>query len=122
MLTLFKDPFFSTLDRFIDEYRFNGTPQINVRKNDDGYKVQMSVPGLTKDDLKIKVKNGILQISYEKEEKTDKSYFMSSFSRSYSLPEDIIETDIDGKVENGILELTLPLSKKKSSERLIELK
>jgi len=122
MLTLFKDPFFDTVDRFFDVYRYNGTPQINVRKNDDGYKVQMSVPGLTRDDLKIKVKDGILQISYEKEEKSDKSYFMSSFSRAYSLPEDVVETDIDGKVENGILELTLPVSKKKSSERLIELK
>lgn len=121
MLTLFKDQF-DVFDRFFDVYRYNGTPQINVRKNDDGYKVQMSVPGLTKDDIKIKVKDGMLQISYEKEEKTDKSYFMSSFSKSYTLPEDIVETHIDGKVENGVLELTLPLEKKKSSERLIELK
>ncbi len=121
MLTLFKDSCFDTFTQFLNEYRYTGAPQINVRKNDDGYKVQMSVPGLTKDDIKIKVKDGMLQISYQKEEKSEKSYFMSSFSKSYSLPEDVKETGINGKVENGVLELTLPIEKKKITERLVDL-
>jgi len=44
MLTLFKDPF-DTFDKFFDTYRYNDTPQINVRKNDGGYKVAVDTIG-----------------------------------------------------------------------------
>jgi HSP20 family protein len=122
MLTLFKDPFFDTIDRVFYPYCFNDNPEIDIRKTDNEYKVLISIPGLTKDDLKISVKDRILRVSYEKEEKNEKSYFMTSFSKSYTLPDNIKESDIDGKVENGILELILPFDKKKITERLIELK
>jgi HSP20 family molecular chaperone IbpA len=41
--------------------------------------------------------------------------------RFYDIPDDVKEKDIEGKVENGVLELTLPIDKKKSIERLISL-
>ena len=122
MLTLFRDAFFDPFDGVLDAYRCGNTPQVNVIKSDDGYNVQMAVPGLTGDDLKIIVKEGVLKISYEKEEKSENSYFITSFSKSYSLPEYVNEDNIKGKVENGILDLKLPLNKKKISEKLIELK
>lgn len=118
MINLFKDPFFDVLDAS----RFNqSTPQVTVEKIETEYIVQMSVPGLTKEDLKISIKDGILKISHEKEEKTDKIYFVTNFTKSYRIPEDVKERDIEGKVENGILTLTLPLDKKKPIERLISL-
>jgi HSP20 family molecular chaperone IbpA len=40
---------------------------------------------------------------------------------SYNIPDDVREKDIIGKVDNGVLELTLPIDKKKSLERLISL-
>jgi HSP20 family molecular chaperone IbpA len=46
---------------------------------------------------------------------------MNSFTKSYSLPDDVKEKDVEGKVENGILVLTLPLDKKKPLERVISL-
>lgn len=119
MITLFKDPFFNMFDDYVTTSKFN--PNVNVEKNENEYRVLMSVPGLTKDDLKITIKDGILKISYEKEEKNEKRHFVSSFVKSYSLPENIKEKDIEGSVENGVLELILPLEKKKPSERLISL-
>lgn len=121
MVTLFKDPFFSVFDEVLDSSVLTRTPQISVRKNENEYKVLMSVPGLTKDDIKISTKEGLLNISYKKEEKTDNTSFVNSFYKTYSLPEDVKELEIKGKVENGILELTLPLGKKKPLERLISL-
>lgn len=121
MLTLFKDPFQSIFDEVLDTRSYLRTPQISVRKHDNEYKVLMSVPGLTKEDIKISTKEGVLTISYNKEEKDDKTHFVSSFYKSYTLPEDVKEDNIKGKVENGILELTLPTDKKKSLERLISL-
>lgn len=122
MLTLFKDPFFDTIDKVFYPYHFNDAPQVDIRKTENEYKVLISVPGLSKDDLKISVKDRVLRVSYEKEEKNDKSYFMTSFSKSYTIPDNVKESEIDGKVDNGILELILPFDKKKITERLIELK
>lgn len=121
MITLFRDPFFSTIDRMFDNTMYQQIPQTSVRKTDEGYKILMNVPGLCKNDLKISTKDGILKISYEKEEKNEEKIFVSSFTKSYSIPEDVVEKNIEGKVENGVLELKLPIDKKKSLERLISL-
>ena len=62
MITLFKDPFFTGLDT----NRFLSTPETNITKSETEYSVSISVPGLTKEDLKISTKEGILKIIYEK--------------------------------------------------------
>lgn len=121
MITLFKDPFFQTFDSVFDSTKFLKTPETKISKNENEYTVQISVPGLTKDDLKILTKDGVLKISYEKNEKDDDRYFVETFTKSYNIPDDVKEKDIIGKVENGILTLKLPIDRKKSLERLISL-
>jgi len=72
--------------------------------------------------LTISVKDGLISISYKKEETDDKNYsFVNSFKKTYSIPEDVSEKDISGKVENGVLQIILPKNKKKSLERFISL-
>ncbi len=121
MITLFKDPFFDVVDKAFDTTRIAVGPQTSIRKNETEYKVLLSIPGLTKEDLKITTKDGILKISFEKQEKDERTYFVNNFVKAYNIPDDVKEKDIVGKVENGILELTLPVDKKKSLERLISL-
>jgi len=121
MITLFKNPIFQDFENAFETSRFIKTPETKINKTETEYKIQISVPGLTKDDLKILVKEGVLKISHEKEETNEKNQFVSNFVRSYDIPDDVKEKDIEGKVENGVLELTLPIDKKKSIERLISL-
>lgn len=121
MITLFKDPFYSVFDEVLNTSTLTKSPQVYIRKNENEYKLIMNVPGLTKDDIKITTKEGVLSISYNKEEKTDNTYFVSSFQKSYTLPNDVIENKIEGKVEHGVLELKIPLEGKKPLERLISL-
>ena len=121
MITLFKDPFFDVVDKAFDATRIAVGPQTSIRKNETEYKVLLSIPGLTKEDLKITTNDGILKISFEKQEKDERIYFVNNFVKAYNIPDDVKEKDIVGKVENGILELTLPIDKKKSLERLISL-
>jgi HSP20 family protein len=121
MITLFKDPFFETFDKVFENSRFLSAPQTSIKKSDNDYKLFISVPGLTKEDLKITTKDGILKISFERNEKSEDTYFVSNFVKSYNIPEDVKEKDIEGRVENGVLYLTLPIDKKKSLERLISL-
>jgi len=121
MITLFRDPFFDVVDKVFDTTRTVGTPHSTIRKNESEYKVFLSVPGLTKEDLKISTKDGILKISFVKEEKDERIHFVNNFTMTYTIPDDVKEKDIVGRVENGVLELTLPIDKKKSLERLISL-
>jgi HSP20 family protein len=121
MITLFKDPFFQNFESAFETSRFIKTPETKVNKTETEYKIQVSVPGLTKEDLKILVKEGVLRISFTKEEGDGKDYFVESFVKSYNIPDDVKEKDIEGKVVNGVLELILPVDKKKPIERLISL-
>lgn len=121
MITLFKDPFFMGLDRVFENPYSTVSPKINVRKTENEYKIMISVPGLTKEDLEISTKDGLLKISYEKEETNETNYFVSNFVKTYSIPDDVKEKDIVGKVENGVLELTLPIDRKKLLWKTISL-
>ncbi len=117
MITLFRDPFF----RGLDTKGFLSTPETNIEKDDLGYKVSISVPGLTKDNLKISTRDGVLKIVYQKDEGDSTHQFIGSFVKSYNIPEDVKEKDIEGKVENGVLTISLPIDKKKNLERMISL-
>jgi len=99
---------------FKDEVTFN-TPAINVHETEKGYFISLAAPGLTKEDFKVDLEQGILNISVNKELKTleegvkvtrrEFSYF--NFKHSFSLPEDVDATKIDAEYVNGILEVSL---------------
>jgi HSP20 family molecular chaperone IbpA len=46
---------------------------------------------------------------------------VSTFTKLYNIPDDVQEKNIEGKVENGVLTISLPIDKRKSIERLISL-
>lgn len=114
----YRDPFFSVFDDiFVKTHQSN----VNVTKNDIGYILLMSVPGLTKDDLKITIKENHLSISFEKDVDNENQHFIENFTKKYIIPDDVSQEKIEGKVENGILKITLPTNKKKEFERLLSL-
>jgi HSP20 family protein len=91
-------------------------PAVNVKETNDTYEITMAAPGLEKNDFKIDVNGSLLTISAEKDEKKEekdesysrREYSYKSFSRSFSLPEDIHKDKIDANYQNGELRLTLP--------------
>ncbi len=123
MITFYPDPFKEVFDTLFENPRLRKTSTIEtkVSKNDDDYKVIMPVPGLTKEDLTIKIKDGVLKISYETKDEVTSHSFVSGFQKFYRIPDDVDEKHIRGSVENGVLEISLPKSRKKNTERLIEL-
>jgi HSP20 family protein len=94
---------------------FSAAP-VNVHETKDGYHVEVSAPGLNKDNFDIKVENGLLTISYEKKEETKaddyktlrREFSYRSFKRSFSLNDDVNAENIRAKYENGILKVFLP--------------
>jgi HSP20 family protein len=115
---LFSD-FFST-DFFNDEF-FNrpvtrSVPAANVKETPAQFQVEVSAPGMTKDDFKIEIHDDVLNIEGTKEEEknetneryTRKEFRTTSFVRSFRLPQNVVADKIDAKYENGILKLVLP--------------
>lgn len=125
--------FSSIVDRFFNESlaRSGGsvfTPKVDVIENETSFEVQLSVPGINKEDFKIEVNDNYLTVSGERKftnEKKEKNYHSvetqyGSFSRSFTLPENVDGTKINAKYNNGILELTLPKDEKKVLKQVIK--
>lgn len=133
--TVFED-FFRPWNEWFDGNRILGremsTPAVNITEQKDKYLVSMAAPGLKKEDFKIDIDGNMLTISSEKEENkeekednfTRKEYNYSSFSRTFTLPEEINQEKIDAKYEDGVLRISLPRKQetKKSSAKHIAVK
>ena len=87
-------------------------PPVNISETRDQFIVSLAAPGMSKEDFKIDVEGNMLTISSEKEEKLDrftrKEYSYFSFSRSFTIPEEVNKEKIEASYENGILNLFLP--------------
>jgi HSP20 family protein len=106
--------FFDT-DRFLFDKLWNNEtiPAVNISENEKGFDIELAAPGLKKNDFKVKLENGMLTISAEKkeekEEKTNKytrqEFRYNSFTRSFTLPENAKEDDVQAHYEDGVLKL-----------------
>lgn len=99
-------------------------PAIDVRENDKAYLIEAELPGLTEKDVKIEVKDSVLTLKVEKEEKAeakegdaakaeDEKWIRRerrdyAFARSFSLPENADEEAIEARFKDGILMIALP--------------
>lgn len=106
-------------------------PPVNIRENENGFTVELMAAGLKKEDLNIEVDNELLTISAEiKAENnedggkfTKREFGLTSFKRSFHLPETVNEEGINAVYEDGILKLTLPKKDEAlpKAKRLIEI-
>jgi HSP20 family protein len=91
-------------------------PSVNVEETSKEFVLEMAAPGMTRKDFKVEVDNGTLCISSEKEEEkkekekdyTRHEFSYSSFSRTFSLPDNVKDNSIEAKYDNGILRVTIP--------------
>lgn len=91
-------------------------PAANFKENDQTYEIELAVPGMSKEDLKIGLENNRLTVSAEKkaekEEKekdyTRREFSFSSFSRSFSLPENVNQDAVNASYADGVLHLSVP--------------
>jgi HSP20 family protein len=102
-------------ERFFDSdwMKRHAMPAVNVKETDKSYEIELAAPGRSKKDFNISAEDGVLTISSEqKEEKeqkekeyTRKEFSYSSFSRSFSLPENANQDEIKANYADGILKL-----------------
>jgi len=92
------------------------TPAFDVAENDKEYIVTAELPGIDPKDIEITISNGVLTIKGEKkreeESRGENYYYMErqygAFQRSFRLPEEVKEEEIDATYRNGVLRLVIP--------------
>jgi HSP20 family protein len=109
--------FFNT-NRFFDsdllkDVTLPALPLVNIMEEEKEFVIEMAVPGMNKKDFNIAVENGVLTISAENKTETEevkknftrKEFSYNTFSRSFTLPENVNEEKIVANYENGLLKL-----------------
>jgi len=119
------DDFFKPWNEWFDEGTafFNRQltiPAVNIKETKENFMVTLAVPGMKKEDFDIRIDGNMLTIGCEKEEEREekekafnrKEYNYSSFSRSFTLPDEVMKEKIDAHYENGELKLMMPKTEK----------
>lgn len=91
---------------------------LDVTEHDKDYEVRAQLPGLSKDDVKVTVDGNfvsiVAEVRKEKEEKEKsgrrlmKEIYVGSASRGFTLAHEIDAKNVQAKLDNGVLKLTLP--------------
>jgi HSP20 family protein len=117
-------------DRFFHSPWEHHFPPVNVKENVKSFEIELMVPGYDKKDFNVSVDEEFLTVSaeskHEDEKKeegyTQRQFGFSSFSRSFHLPENANQEDIQAKYDGGVLKLVItkksitPAKPKKSIE------
>jgi HSP20 family protein len=113
---LFQDLFGDSSKEKMEYKNYECAPSANILENNQGFELQLAIPGIQKEDVKISLEKNILNVSSEKEALkidedtrfTRREFVFGTFSRSFTLP-DTIDTDkIGADFKDGILKITLP--------------
>ena len=103
-------------DRFEDTELTDWTPAIDIAEDNDSFLVTADLPGLTKKDISINIKENMLTISGErkneiKDEKrnycrTERLY--GAFKRSFQLTDQVLADKITASFKDGVLTVNVP--------------
>ena len=110
----FSHPFFNVRDEVFNSS--NLTPKSRITEDKENYYINIEMPGITKDDVKISLENSVLSVSGTKKKETkseDTNLIMNEiyygeFARSFNLTDEIKKEDIDAEFKNGVLHIVLP--------------
>ena len=102
----------------------------DIQEHEDGYTLEMDLPGFKKEEIQVELNNGYMTISAAKgldeDEKDKKSgkyirreRYTGSCQRSFYVGEDVTEEDIKAEFKHGILKLFIP---KKEAKPAVEQK
>jgi len=91
-------------------------PPVDIIEDTKEYTIKAELPGLTKENVKVSVENGVLEIAgerkEEKEEKDKKHHRIErcygSFRRSFTLPQDSSGENVTADFKDGVLKVHLP--------------
>jgi len=92
------------------------SPTADISETEKEYLIKAELPEVKREDVKVTLENGVITISGErKQEKEEKSQheirvesMYGSFSRSFSLPENIDPAGVRAEAKDGVLRIRIP--------------
>lgn len=122
----FRFPDFSDVDKVLYGKRSKNLMKTDVKETEEGYEVDIDLPGFKKEEIQMQLQNGCLTVNaakgLDKDEKDKKGKYVrreryaGSMSRSFYVGDHVTEKDIHPKYENGILAFTIPKEKREAVE------
>ena len=102
-----------------DEETYYWAPPVDVKEDDKEYTIMVDLPGLSKNDVTIKIKNNILTVNSNQGSKTEvenetfhyRERRNGNFHRTFKIPDIVEQKKVVASFENGILLIALPKSK-----------
>ena len=118
---------FPDIDKALYGKHAKNEMKTDVRETEDGYELDIDLPGFKKDEVTAQLDNGYLTIQaskgLDKEQKDKKGKYIrkeryaGSMSRSFYVGDAITEEDVHAKYEDGIFKLSVPKKEAKAVEQ-----
>lgn len=106
------------MERKLYGRRARNLMKTDVREKKDSYELDIDLPGFKKEDVELSFENGYLTIaatkSLDKDEKNKageyirKERYAGSMSRSFYIGNNVPQSDIKAKYEDGVLRISIP--------------
>ena len=101
-------------------------PAVSLAETEDRYEINAELPGMSREDVHVELRNGELWISGEKKlpapdggktfHRVEQCY--GEFRRAIPLPGAVDEAQIEAVFKDGVLQLTLPKCKQARPKRI----
>lgn len=101
------------------------TPPCDTYEDEQGFWVQMALPGLDRNDIHIVFEDGVLTVKGERKEETaNRTYFVremgwGEFSRSFRLPENVDGNKVAASYKEGLLTVQIPKREETKPRRIV---
>lgn len=124
------DDFFTDRSEWMKRmFKGSSVPAVNISENEKNYKLEVAAPGFKKEDFKIEVKNGYLNISAEAKVETEKAeddyklreFRYNAFTRAFALPENTDMQKVEATYADGILLITVPKTTVEKEENITKI-
>lgn len=107
---------FGNIDRVLYGKHAQRMMKTDVKETDDGYEVDVELPGFKKDEIQLELNNGYLTITAEKgldkENKKGRMLRQERYAgvmqRSFYVGEHVTEENVKASYESGVLHLLVP--------------
>lgn len=108
----------------------NSNAATNVFETEKEFKIEVLLPGFSKEDLNLNVHKNMLTIKVEKEKEekvgeykyAHREFGAANFEKQYRLPKSVDVEKISAKFENGVLNVELPKKEEALEKAPIEIK
>jgi HSP20 family protein len=111
---------YASFDTFLDVYLDDRTrskgknkdysalqPRAQINENDRGYSIAVEMPGMSRSDIEVSTENDLLTVTGNREVNGTKS----TYSRSWTLGENVTQEGISARYDAGILYVEVPVQK-----------